>query len=181
MAGMDLTRFVDGMVHEPTQTEGRGLDLTVDAVSRVTEPGRVDFGGGELSEAETEPVETELRDPGDDYGWWGLSEGVYLLAYNERLAAPPDLALADRRRRRRAEGAGRPVVRREPLRRRRGLRDHRRSAGRGRALRRHRPVRERRPRRPPRGRAARVAGAASRQRRRERTASSAPAGTGHTA
>lgn len=90
---MDLTRFVEGIVHEPTQTEGRGLDLTVDAVSRVTEPGRVDFGGGELEAAGTEPVGTGLRDPEDDYGWWELSEGVYLLEYNERLAAPPDLTL----------------------------------------------------------------------------------------
>ena len=40
----DLTAFVDGIVHEPTQTEGRGLDLTVTEVYEVTDPGRVDFG-----------------------------------------------------------------------------------------------------------------------------------------
>ena len=90
---MDLTRFVEGLVHEPTQTEGRGLDLTVDAVSRVTEAGRVDFGGGELADATTEPAGTERRDPDDEYGWWDLPEGVYLLAYNERLDAPADLTL----------------------------------------------------------------------------------------
>lgn len=91
MEGMDLTRFVEGLVHEPTQTEGRGLDLTVDAVRRVAAPGRVDFGGGELEAADTEPIEPERRDPDDDYGWWELSGGVYLLDYNERLAAPADL------------------------------------------------------------------------------------------
>ncbi|PSP53678.1 dCTP deaminase, partial [Halobacteriales archaeon QH_3_68_24] len=36
----DLTAFVDGIVHEPTQTEGRGLDLTVTEVHEVTGPGR---------------------------------------------------------------------------------------------------------------------------------------------
>ena len=89
---MQLTAFVDGIVHEPTQTEGRGLDLTVAAVHRVAEPGRVDFGGGELEAAELEPVETELRNPDDDYGWWNLEAGRYLLEYNESLSPPEDVA-----------------------------------------------------------------------------------------
>jgi hypothetical protein len=46
---MDLTSFVDGLVHEPTQTESPGLDLTVAAVHKVVDPGRIDFGGGELT------------------------------------------------------------------------------------------------------------------------------------
>lgn len=87
---MELTTFVDGLVHEPTQTEGSGLDLTVDAIRRVREPGRVDFGGGELEPAVTEPVETERRDPDDDYGWWSLAGDVYLLEYNEALSIPAD-------------------------------------------------------------------------------------------
>jgi len=90
---MDLTAFVDDLVYEPTQTEGRGLDLTVDSISRITEPGRVDFGGGELDAAGTESVATQKRDPEDDYGWWTLSEGVYLLDYNETLSIPADITL----------------------------------------------------------------------------------------
>jgi len=90
---MDLTAFVDDLVYEPTQTEGRGLDLTVDSISRITEPGRVDFGGGELDPAETEPVATEKRDSEDDYGWWELSEGVYQIEYNETLSIPADVSL----------------------------------------------------------------------------------------
>lgn len=81
----DLTEYVDGIVHEPTQTEGAGLDLTVAAVHRVDTPGRIDFGGGELESAELAPVETEKRNPDDEYGWWNLDEGQYLLAYNESL------------------------------------------------------------------------------------------------
>ena len=87
---MDLTEFVDDIVHEPTQTDGRGLDLTVAGVSRVAEPGRVDFGGGELEAAELEVVETERRNPDDDYGWWNLESGQYVLEYNESLSAPSD-------------------------------------------------------------------------------------------
>ncbi|WP_135366362.1 dCTP deaminase/dUTPase family protein [Halosimplex halophilum] len=86
----DLTAFVDGIVHEPTQTEGRGLDLTVTEVYEVAEPGRVDFGGGELEAAEVEPHDRQFRNEDDDYQWWHLDAGQYLVAYNESLALPDD-------------------------------------------------------------------------------------------
>jgi deoxycytidine triphosphate deaminase len=93
MARTDLTALVDGIVHEPTQTEGRGLDLTVADVQEVTEPGRVDFGGGELEPAATTPHPSSLRDPENDYEWWHLDAGQYLLSYNESVAAPEDVGL----------------------------------------------------------------------------------------
>ena len=93
MSRTDLTAFVDGIVHEPTQTGGRGLDLTVAAVHEVTGPGRVDFGGGELEPAETEPHPTAKRNEDDDYEWWTLEAGQYLLEYNETVAAPDDVSL----------------------------------------------------------------------------------------
>ena len=108
---MDLTAFVDDLVYEPTQTDSPGLDLTVDSISRITEPGRVDFGGGELDPAETEPVETEKRDPEDDYGWWELSEGVYLVDYNETLSVPDGISLVCQTRAAvRARGAFHPTL-----------------------------------------------------------------------
>ena len=89
---MDVSPFVEDLVHAPTQTEGRGVDLTVAAVHRVADPGSVDFGGGELEAADLEAVGTERRDPDDEYGWWNLDAGRYLLSYNESLAAPDDLS-----------------------------------------------------------------------------------------
>jgi|APHM01.1.fsa_nt_gi Deoxycytidine deaminase len=93
MTGVDLTAYVEDIVHQPTQTEGQGLDLTVDRVYEVTEPGRVDFGGGELEPAETDPHPSERRTAEDDYEWWHLDAGQYLVAYNETLAPPEDVAL----------------------------------------------------------------------------------------
>jgi len=93
VAATDLTAFVDGIVHEPTQTEGSGLDLTVSDVYEITEPGRVDFGGGELEPAATEPHPSTKRDPDDDYEWWTLDGGQYLIAYNETLSPPNDVSL----------------------------------------------------------------------------------------
>jgi hypothetical protein len=108
---MTLADLVDGLVHEPTQTEGPGLDLTVAGVRRVTAPGRVDFGGGELEAAETEAVEAAKRDSSDDYGWWSLSGGVYLLDYNERLALDDETVLLQPRDAVRTRGAFHPTLR----------------------------------------------------------------------
>jgi hypothetical protein len=76
---------VNNIIHEKTQRTEDGFDLTVAEVYSVEEPGRVDFGGGELEEASLAPVETEKRDEEDDYGWWNLDAGTYVLEHNERL------------------------------------------------------------------------------------------------
>jgi hypothetical protein len=86
----DLASFVDGFVHEQTQVHDGVVDLTVTDVHHVTEPGDVDFGGGELAAAETEPLEPRRRDPDDDHGWWHLDHGTFLLSYNETIDPPAD-------------------------------------------------------------------------------------------
>lgn len=91
-----LVARLDGIVHEETQVHDDGVDLTVASIHRIDEPGRVDFGGGELTAAESSPVETERRNPDDDYGWWNLDEGQYLLAYNETLGGDGTVVLQPR-------------------------------------------------------------------------------------
>lgn len=80
-----LAEAVEGLLHADTQVTDRGVDLSVAAVFDHTGPGRVDFGGGELEPAAIEPRPTALRNPDDDYGWWKLEPGTYLIEYNERL------------------------------------------------------------------------------------------------
>jgi len=82
--------FVSDVVHRETQApdgegEGDGFDLTAGGIHEVVGAGSVDFGGGELEDAESAAVGTEKRDPEDDYGWWNLGSGTYLLRYNESL------------------------------------------------------------------------------------------------
>lgn len=88
-----LTDRVDDLVHEPTQTEGPGLDLTVASVSRITEPGQVDFGGGELADPTLIEEVPEPRNEDDEYGWWSLNPGTYLVTHNESLATDEPLRL----------------------------------------------------------------------------------------
>jgi hypothetical protein len=86
MSSEKLADRIEGLVHRETQVNDGGVDLTVAAVHTVSGPGQVDFGGGELDDAVTGPVEPTKRDPGDDYGWWHLGGGTYLVEYNESLA-----------------------------------------------------------------------------------------------
>jgi len=72
----ELVDAVSGLVHEPTQTEGAGLDLTVGAVHEPTGPGEVDFGGEELEPTGTTVLDPVRREPADDYGWWELDAGT---------------------------------------------------------------------------------------------------------
>jgi deoxycytidine triphosphate deaminase len=112
----DLTAFVDGIVHEPTQTEGRGVDLTVTEVYEVAEPGRVDFGGGELEAADLSPHDRHYRNEDDDYEWWDLAAGQYLLEYNESLALPEGtVAIVQTRDAVRERGAFHPTLRVDDL------------------------------------------------------------------
>jgi hypothetical protein len=56
-------------------------------VYEVTEPGRVDFGGGELAPADAEPHASQKRHEDDDYEWWHLDAGQYLIEYNETITS----------------------------------------------------------------------------------------------
>lgn len=102
--------FVDGLIHEPSQTSDGGVDLTVDAIARVTDPGQADFGGDEYAEPETEPIEPEFRDPADDYGWWELDAGTYLLTFNESLSSASVAFVLQPHDRLLALGASHPTV-----------------------------------------------------------------------
>lgn len=80
-----LAEQLDGLVHLDTQRAPNGVDLTVDAVFRSTGPGQLDFGGGEYAAVPREPLTPVLDDPDDDYAWWTLEEGTYVVQYNESL------------------------------------------------------------------------------------------------
>lgn len=77
--------LVDGLVHPDTQTAAAGFDLTVSRIFRLTGPGSLDFGGSEREDADRAEIEPRFLDEDDDYGWWTLDLGSYVLRYNESL------------------------------------------------------------------------------------------------
>jgi len=80
-----LAQQLNGLVHLATQRAPNGIDLTVDSVYRTTGPGQLDFGGDEFDAAPREPLTPVLDAPDDDYAWWTLEEGAYIVRYNESL------------------------------------------------------------------------------------------------
>jgi deoxycytidine triphosphate deaminase len=96
MRPSELTTLVEGLLHEETQVTERGLDLTVNEVLTVETPGRVDFGGDELDDANVRAHEKVWRDEDDDYQWWHLESGQYLVEYNESLSADRRLTVQTR-------------------------------------------------------------------------------------
>ncbi|WP_433629785.1 dCTP deaminase [Halomicrococcus sp. NG-SE-24] len=96
MRPSDLTTLVDGLLHDETQVTERGLDLTVNEVYVVDDAGRVDFGGGELEDATLSPHEKQWRNEDDDYQWWRLDGGQYLVEYNESLRVDRPLQVQTR-------------------------------------------------------------------------------------
>ncbi|MFC4357063.1 dCTP deaminase [Halobium salinum] len=93
---------IDDLLHAETQVHDRGVDLTAAEIAVVDLPGRVDFGGGELEAAATSPVETHYRSEDDDYAWWHLDAGQYLLSFNESLSGEGDVLMQTRDAMRRA-------------------------------------------------------------------------------
>ena len=92
----DFSEHVTDIVHAPSQSHEGGFDLTVADVSEVVEPGRVDFGGGELEPAGVVPHKRDRRDPDDDYAWWSLGAGQYLVEFNESLTGEATVTLQPR-------------------------------------------------------------------------------------
>ena len=80
-----LAEQLDGLVHLDTQRAPEGIDLTVDTVYRTTGHGQLDFGGSEFEAAPREALTPVLDDPDDEYAWWTLEQGAYIVQYNESL------------------------------------------------------------------------------------------------
>ena len=87
---------IENIVHEDTQSTEEGFDLTVSNIYMGESAGRVDFGGGELEDAELAPVETEKRNEDDDYGWWNLDAGTYVVEHNESLSVDEPVTVRTR-------------------------------------------------------------------------------------
>lgn len=81
---------LEGLVHWDTQRASQGVDLTVNAIFRLSEPGRLDFGGNEFEPAHRSPLSPQKQAPEDRYGWWHLTPGTYHIRYNEELALAED-------------------------------------------------------------------------------------------
>jgi hypothetical protein len=77
--------LLENTLHADTQVEAESVSLTAGAISELTGPGELDFGGSEFQLADRHGVEPIKRSDEDDYGWWSLAEGQYILEFNEQI------------------------------------------------------------------------------------------------
>lgn len=83
--GERIAGMVSGEIHEETQVAENSFLLTLKSVEMVSDRGSIDFGGGEYREADKKELIPEKRDDEDDYGWYKLSKGTYIITLNEKL------------------------------------------------------------------------------------------------
>jgi hypothetical protein len=83
--GANILEFIGNIIYEKNQVEDYSVYLTINKVFQFTGKAEIDFGGSEYKKAETEEIKTFKRKPEDKYGWWELSEGEYLVEFNEEL------------------------------------------------------------------------------------------------
>lgn len=77
--------YLSNTLHRETQVEDRAVSLTAGDLHNPTEPGDLDFGGSEFTLAKRDPVPPKKRNDDDDYGWWELPAGDWLLELNENV------------------------------------------------------------------------------------------------
>ena len=87
-----IQKTISGLIHPPKQIHGEGIDLTVKELSKFSGPGALDFGGSEYKPATLERIMPEKQKPEDEYGWWNLNSGDYLIKYNELINFPEGTA-----------------------------------------------------------------------------------------
>ncbi len=88
-----LSDLVTGIIHEETQFSEKAVDLTVSRIFEVTSPTELDFGGSEEKPGELVEIVPEKRSSDDDYGWWDLDGGQYVVEFNETVNAEDGVGL----------------------------------------------------------------------------------------
>ncbi|MDZ7716980.1 MAG: hypothetical protein U5J95_12275 [Balneolaceae bacterium] len=86
----NISNHITDIIHAGTQQHERCMDLTVNNVERLTQPGALDFGGSEFEAAGTESITPQKKNAGDDYGWWKLESGTYQMICNETFSPDKD-------------------------------------------------------------------------------------------
>ena len=87
-----LQQIVTGIIHEGKQIPDSGdvVIVTAKRIGTISHNGTLDFGGSEYTEGPVEWIEPKKKDEGDDYGWWMLDEGDYVVEYNESVQPTSD-------------------------------------------------------------------------------------------
>lgn len=76
---------IENIIHEKTQVHKQRIDLTINKVYALKNRGSLDFGGSEFKKSELKEINSEKKYEDEKYGWWNLSQGSYIVQFNETL------------------------------------------------------------------------------------------------
>lgn len=85
MSGSEAAERIENIIHANTQVGEDGVYLTVKSIHILRKKGSLDFSGKEQQIKDKGTLSPEKKCPDDKYGWWHLSEGSYLVSFNEQL------------------------------------------------------------------------------------------------
>jgi len=83
--GSELVNLCKNVVYAGKQTKPHSIDLTVKKVYQIESKGSLDFGGSEYKASEAAKIKPVKKNPEDEYGWWDLKHGSYLITLNETI------------------------------------------------------------------------------------------------
>jgi len=96
LTGKQAASRIQGMLSAKYQVHGYWVDLTIRGLSGVDPVGRLDFGGGEYAPAGQVTIAPKRLRPEDNYQWWELDRGCYIIEFNETLElADNEIALLE--------------------------------------------------------------------------------------
>lgn len=90
LTGTQAAERVKGILSSKFQVHAYWVDLTIREISGLDPVGRLDFGGGEYAPAGRLAVPTHRIRPEDNYQWWELKHGCYIIEFNETLKLEDD-------------------------------------------------------------------------------------------
>ena len=85
ISGSEVASRIRNLIHKSTQVKKDKVHLTLKQIYFLDEKGSLDFSGKELTVAKRKPMVAEKKSPEDEYGWWCLGEGTYLMEFNEQI------------------------------------------------------------------------------------------------
>jgi len=85
MAGNEIIGLIGNTIHKETQQNDHYLDLTVKHIFLLSGKGAVDFGGSDHIIRPRKEIPAQKKESEDEYGWWHLTGGTYLIQFNESM------------------------------------------------------------------------------------------------
>lgn len=86
LTGNQAVARVRGILNPKYQVHAYWVDLTVRSISGVLPVGKLDYGGGEYTPAGRVTLTAKRLRSEDNYLWWELKRGCYVIEFNETLA-----------------------------------------------------------------------------------------------